>query len=267
MLAWTVNEDGCVAPPPSRPRDRRAASRAAAPRRHGADLRARRRSRLSRDGRHAAVLWAAPQRPAELYVVETATGQGAPRHRQRGRRAARARPRRARARLVPDLGRPRDRRLALPAEEAAAASRSCSPSTAGPRRRSGPWYQPLLPVPRQPRDRRARDEHPRLDRLRQDVPDADPPRLGRRRPPGLRARGALPAGSRTGSTPTGSASTAARTAASPRSRASPGCRTTGRPRSTSSARATWSRSRRPCRRPGAGSWTSGSAIPRPRSTS
>jgi dipeptidyl aminopeptidase/acylaminoacyl peptidase len=30
---------------------------------------------LSHDGRHAAVVWAGPRRPAELYVVETATGR------------------------------------------------------------------------------------------------------------------------------------------------------------------------------------------------
>jgi len=30
---------------------------------------------ISRDGRHAAMIWAAPQRPSELYVVETATGR------------------------------------------------------------------------------------------------------------------------------------------------------------------------------------------------
>jgi dipeptidyl aminopeptidase/acylaminoacyl peptidase len=30
---------------------------------------------VSRDGRHAAVIWAAPQRPSEIFVIETATGR------------------------------------------------------------------------------------------------------------------------------------------------------------------------------------------------
>jgi dipeptidyl aminopeptidase/acylaminoacyl peptidase len=97
---------------------------------------------LSRDGRHAAVLWSAPQRPPELYAVETATG---------------------RARRVTDnvVGGLRERELAAPElvsyptwddREIAAwlyrpKGRGRKPVVlaihGGPEAQERPWYQPL----------------------------------------------------------------------------------------------------------------------------
>jgi dipeptidyl aminopeptidase/acylaminoacyl peptidase len=97
---------------------------------------------VSRDGRYAAVLWAAPQRPPELYVLETATG---------------------RARRVTDnvVGGLRERELAapelvsfptwddreLPAWLYRPKGRGKKPVVlaihGGPEAQERPWYQPL----------------------------------------------------------------------------------------------------------------------------
>jgi dipeptidyl aminopeptidase/acylaminoacyl peptidase len=74
VLAWTVNEGGWAR---LRIRDLESGSALPEPRLpDGTGAFGGQTSLcLSRDGRHAAVLWAAPQRPAELYAIETATGR------------------------------------------------------------------------------------------------------------------------------------------------------------------------------------------------
>jgi dipeptidyl aminopeptidase/acylaminoacyl peptidase len=74
VLAWTVNDGGWTR---LRLRDLESGSELPAPRLPdgtGPYIGATSLC-VSRDGRYAALLWAAPQRPAELYVVETATGR------------------------------------------------------------------------------------------------------------------------------------------------------------------------------------------------
>ena len=255
-----------VAPPAARPRDRRGPTRAAAAGRHRAGLR--------RDGALRSAATAAtpqfsgpPAAPGRAVRRRDGDGEGAPRHGQH-RSAASASatsPRRSSSRSA-TWDDTRDRGLALPAEGARPhARRPLDPRRAGG---AGAALVPAaLPVPRQPRHRRARAEHPRLDRLRQDLPEADPPRLGRRRPEGLRARRPVPARAGLGRRrPDRRLRRLVRRLRDALLRHPP-AGLLGAPRSTSSARATSSPSRRPCRRPGAGSWTSGSATRRPRSTS
>ena len=147
---------------------------------------------LSPDGSHAALIVSSPRRPPEAWVVETATGARTSGHRQPDRRPQGGGSRRRRARELSDLRRPRDSGLALPARR----RRQGSGRRFDPRRPGGAGAAGLpaaVPVPPVARHRRARDEHPRLDRLRQVVPAARAARLGRRRHAGLGARGQVAA--------------------------------------------------------------------------
>ena len=174
---------------------------------------------LSHDGSRLAIVWEEPTRPAEVFVVDTATGDALPVTESRAAGLSALDFRAPELVAVPELRRQRDPGVAVPPRRGRARRRSPCSSTAARRRRSarssGRTCQYLLVA----RHRRARDEHPRLDRLRQDVPDAHPPRLGRRRSRGLAPRGRVAARRSRSSTPTGSRSSAARTAASRRSRA------------------------------------------------
>ena len=122
-------------PAAARPRDGRGPARARAPagaRPHLTGFRAA--VALSPDGRRRRHLSRRAARPRS--GSSRRRREGAPRHREPDRRPAGGRPRRRRARLVPDLRRPRDPGLALPAG-GEGGCRSCSRSTAGRRRRSG----------------------------------------------------------------------------------------------------------------------------------
>ena len=72
----------------------------------------------------------------------------------------------------------------------------------GPEAQERPVYQPALPVPAQPRHRRAGDEHPRLDRLRQDVSAARSSATGAAATCRTGSTPSSGCGSRTGSTRT-----------------------------------------------------------------
>ncbi len=104
--------------------------------------------------------------------------EGAQADRKHARRPSTAPAGRARAHLLSDLRRTRDPGLALPAQAAQPnAGRPLDPRRPGVA--GAARVHAALPVPAEPRDRRSRHQHPRLDRLRQDVPEAHPPRLGR----------------------------------------------------------------------------------------
>src|SRR5581483_5676196 len=123
---------------------------------------------LSADGSRLAIVWDGPTRPAEVFVVDTATGDALPvtESRAAGLSALDLR--------EPELiryesfdGRQIPAWLYRPEGD-------------------GPFpFSLLIHGGPEARERRARDEHPRLDRLRQDLPEAHPPRLGRRRSRGL----------------------------------------------------------------------------------
>ena len=235
VLAWMENVDGWGKRARPRSRARRRPARAEAPAGHGFHARLR---PVALPRRLAA--------RARLGPAEPPGGGVRRRHRDR-RRAARhrdarggpvgARSARARAHPLRELRRPQ-----IPAWLYRPDGDGPSPfALLDPRRPGGAGAAGLpavRPVPPLPRHRRARDEHPRLDRLRQDVPEAHPPRLGRRRPRGLAARGRVAQGAAVRRRRPARASSAARTAASRRSPASPACPSTGAPRSTSSARPT-----------------------------
>ena len=169
---------------------------------------------LSPSGPHAALIWQGPQRPTDLYVIETATGK-------------------ARRLTESMLGGLRPRQLAepelvtyptfdgreIPAWLYRPKRRSRTPVVlsihGGPESQERPGVHAALPVPAEPRDRRSRHQHPRLDRLRQDLSEAHPSRLGRWGRARLGSRREVAASSRTGSTATASPSGEAPTADSP----------------------------------------------------
>ncbi|CAA9542040.1 MAG: acylamino-acid-releasing enzyme, partial [uncultured Thermomicrobiales bacterium] len=115
-----------------------------------------------------------------------------PAHPRLPRRDRRGRPHRAGAGPLPDPRRAGDSRLALPAH-----GRRPVPGRALDPRRSGvagaAALRRALPAPPQPGDRCAGAERPWQHRLRQGLPDADPPRLGRRRIGRLQGRRRVPA--------------------------------------------------------------------------
>ena len=139
--------------------------------------------------------------------------------------------------------RPRGARLPhLPARlRPHAGCRPCSSSTAA-RGRATTWgFDPDAAVARQPRLPVRPGQLPRLDRLRQGVPERRRPRVGRAHARRPARRGRPGSSSRATPTRTGSRSTAAPTAATPRSSAPRSRRTRSAARSTSSARPTCAR--------------------------
>ena len=191
VLAWLENEDGWAR---LRIRDTRAGRDLPAPDLpQGASTPIGSGLAVSPDGSYAAIMWQSPRRPPELYVIETATGT---------------------AKRLTDsmIGGLRESDLAspelvsypsfdgrqIPAWLYKPRRRGRIPVVlsihGGPQVQERPVYNGFYQYLRQSRHRRARDEHPRLGRLRQDVPDVDPSRLGRRRPEGLGARGQVASG-------------------------------------------------------------------------
>ena len=97
------------------------------------------------------------------------------------------------ARPLPDPRRPRHPGVPLPAGGPGAVRRGAvDPRRPGVAGAPGVQLQRSLPVPPLPRCRHPGPERARLDRLRHGVPEAHPPRLGRRRAQGLRVRASLP---------------------------------------------------------------------------
>ena len=189
-LIWVVNEGGY-----SRlyVRDLNANQQVALPDVPGGVIR---HLTTSRDGRKIGLLLDRPDHPTEIYVVDldeqsvtqlTYSFLG-------GIDSCDL--------IQPEINRlpnprwPRDSGLPLQAAGRRAIRRSSSRSTAGRKRRSGRLYMPTPGSTSTWLSRgigSPRAEHARLDRLRQDLPDTDPPRLGRRRAEGLQVPRPLPA--------------------------------------------------------------------------
>jgi len=170
---------------------------------------------VSRDGSRLALAWDQPARPPEIYVVDAASGAARPVTESRAAGLAALRLRDPELIRYPSFdGREIPAWLYRPDGDGPApfvVAIHGGPESAGEAR-----VPPALPVPLEPRYRRDRDEHPRLDRLRQDVPDAHPPRLGRRRHGGLASRGRVAEGAGLRRRRAARRLTAARTAASRR---------------------------------------------------
>ena len=152
---------------------------------------------VSADGSRLAVVLSSPRRPPEVYVVERATG-GSSQVTENWIGGGLAEEQLVDAELIGYRsfdGREIPAWLYRPLDLDGRAPVVLS-IHGGPQAQERPIYNPLHQYLVSRGIGCSRDEHPRLDRLRQDLPAADQPRLGRRRPPRLGTRRPLapPAG-------------------------------------------------------------------------